>query len=279
MSEGGSSLCPWCSKNLDFCAEFPNPLPGENIFSVSSADYHRTILYCEHCELYLNKHDHAESLTQVYRGSYKDNSYGREVNQTFQRIMSLPDEKSSNRQRVQFLLKQLEQLKIEVQHILDVGSGMGVFCAAMQEKGYVATAVDVDPSLVEHMKHNIGVHALCGEFLEVDPVSAFGLADGFDLISFNKVLEHVPVQTAEEMLIHAQSMKSKNGVIYLELPDGHGASRSDQGFSRQEFFLEHYVIYTKESLNKLADRSGLNVLYCEKLQEVNDKYTVRAILQ
>jgi len=271
--------CPFCDCQTQFIIEFDSPLPNENIFSLDPSEYHRFLSFCPQCELYLNNHNYVNMLQQTYHDSYKENSYGKDVELKFDKIMNLPEDQSSNRQRVNFLNDFIHNMDHAISRVLDVGSGMGVFCAAMKECGYQMYAIDVDPNLVEHMKTRVGIHGFCGEFLTINHKDMGLGKNKFDLICFNKVLEHVPVKIAFEMLAHADSMLNEEGFIYIELPDGIGAASDDINYKRQEFFLEHFAIYSKRAVEILSENCNYQLLYCESIREVNDKYTVRAVLK
>ena len=63
--------------------------------------------------------------------------------------------------------------------------------------------------------------------------------------------------------------------MYIEVPDGQSASKS--GFSRQEFYFEHYNIFSKKSLKLYLENLNFRIFRIQKIKEVTGKYTLRAV--
>jgi hypothetical protein len=97
----------------------------------------------------------------------------------------------------------------------------------------------------------------------------------FDVITFNKVLEHVADPIA--LLALAKPHVAPHGFVYVELPDGEGAARGE-GFGREEFFVEHFHVFSLASIDRLAVHAGFNAQVIERLREPSGKYTLRAFL-
>jgi SAM-dependent methyltransferase len=152
--------------------------------------------------------------------------------------------------------------------LLDVGSGLCVFPARMKEEGWDCTALDPDPRTVKHARQYIGIDAICGDFLSSIRIPSF------DLITFNKVLEHVenPVGMLEKSHAHLCA----HGVVYVELPDGEAAISA--GARREEFFIEHFHVFSLTSFSLLANRAGFSIDCIERIREPSMKYTLRAFL-
>ena len=136
--------------------------------------------------------------------------------------------------------------------MLDVGSGLAVFPARMKEAGWTCTALDPDPRAVEHARTVVGVEAVRADFMEADDLGRF------DLVTLNKVLEHVPDPAA--MLGRTREFLAEGGVVYVELPDGEAAAADPDGPDREEFFIEHLHVFSMSSMSLLADRAGLVTL-------------------
>ena len=136
---------------------------------------------------------------------------------TFRKIMNLPDEASDNRARAARVNAYgRENLASAASFsLLDVGSGLAVFPAAMKELGWSCTALDPDSRGAEHARSLAGVEAMAADFMTVSGIARF------DVISFNKVLEHVLDPVA--MLSRAKDFLTDGGFIYVELPDGEAA--------------------------------------------------------
>jgi SAM-dependent methyltransferase len=152
--------------------------------------------------------------------------------------------------------------------LLDVGAGLGVFPYAVKQAGWHCTAIDPDPRAVAHMRDRVGVEAICADFMDVD-----GLGE-FDVVTFNKVLEHVDDPVA--MLRRAHRCVAPGGFVYIELPDGEAAAAV--GADREEFFVEHLHVFSFVSIAMLADRAGFKPVMIERLQEPSTKFTLRAFV-
>jgi hypothetical protein len=96
----------------------------------------------------------------------------------------------------------------------------------------------------------------------------------FDIVAFNKVLEHVPDPV--EMLARGTHNVAEGGFVYVEVPDGPAAA--EDGFGREEFFIEHLHVFSPDSLALTAKRAGLRPLRVDRLQEPSTKYTLCAFL-
>ena len=135
----------------------------------------------------------------------------------------------------------------------------------MKKKGWNCTAIDLDPRLVSHHQNIIGISSLQGDLREQK------LTEKFDLISFNKVLEHTenPIQ----ILSCAKNFLSKNGLIYVELPDGEAAGYESK--DREEFLIGHIHVFSFVSYVLLVKKSNLQLISCERIREPSSKYTLR----
>jgi 2-polyprenyl-3-methyl-5-hydroxy-6-metoxy-1,4-benzoquinol methylase len=172
---------------------YNSPPPGETRFDFfSNHSYQREIWQCQLCGHFVNHLD--VELDTLYEREYVETTYGAEgLLPSFQRIMALPPEQSDNYHRVKRIVSYMTPLleaRVSQQtrkpSVLDVGSGLCVFPARMKEEGWECTALDPDPRAVEHAQLHVGVKAICGDFMTVWDLGLY------DLITFNKVLEHVP---------------------------------------------------------------------------------------
>jgi 2-polyprenyl-3-methyl-5-hydroxy-6-metoxy-1,4-benzoquinol methylase len=267
--------CPFCgSTRFSTVFVYEAPPRGEVRFEFSGySRYHREVLQCEGCGHFQSLH--AMDTTGFYEQQYVSTTYGAEgLRRAFDRITALDPAKSDNVGRVRRILE-FARGSLTVRHgegrpptVLDVGSGLCVFLHRMKEAGWCCTALDPDERAAMHAREVVGVEALCGDFL-----SANGLGH-FDVITFNKVLEHVREPVA--MLAKSASHLNKGGFVYVELPDGEMAVQD--GPEREEFFIEHHHVFSLASVALLASRAGFVARLIERLREPSFKDTVRAFL-
>jgi SAM-dependent methyltransferase len=264
-----TTTCPICDGGaLPTAFSYGEPPPGETAFELPPGQaYAREYRRCATC-------GHFVAVTEIdldaalYSGGYVDATYSdlSGLRVTYDRIMSLPPEASDNVQRVRRIAE-----RTRPGSLLDVGSGLGVFPARMKETGWDVTALDPDPRAVEHTRTVVGVETVCADFMQADELGSF------DLVSLNKVLEHVADPAA--MLRRAGRFMAPSGAVYLELPDGEAAALDPDGGNREEFFIEHLHVFSMASLCRLSVRAGFTVELCERLREPSGKYTLVAWLR
>lgn len=263
--------CPCSGNRFERVHLYETPPAGEVRFAFAADGYRRTIERCASCGHYVTRH--GMDTSGLYGGAYVDATYGdlEGQRQTFLRIDGLPESKSDNAGRVKRVLDYAAQrfgTSGGPPRILDVGSGLCVFLHRLKAAGWDCTALDPDARSCEHARVTVGVNALHADFVANDGIGRF------DVISFNKVLEHVPEPVA--MLRKAGRHLEQRGFIYLELPDAEGAKA--EGFGREEFFIEHLHVFTAASLALLVQRAGLRLHLLERLREPSTKFTLRAFV-
>jgi 2-polyprenyl-3-methyl-5-hydroxy-6-metoxy-1,4-benzoquinol methylase len=243
--------------------------------SLPAGGYYREVWQCLGCGHFLSTHQMDTAL--LYTGEYVAATYrDREgIRRTFQRIAALPPERSDNVGRVERLLWFAGQYWARTGHqvprptLLDVGAGLGVFPHAVAARGWHCTALDPDPVAVAHLREDLGLAAIGADYLLANDLGRY------DVVTFNKVLEHVPDPIA--MLRRALANVRPGGFVYVELPDGELSAQ--EGPEREEFFIDHLHVFSMPSLLHLARRAGFVPLLVERLYEPSTKYTLRAFLQ
>ena len=168
---------------LECIFRYDEPPPGETPFGLD--EYEREYRRCAICGHFLGVT--SIDLGALYSGEYVDATYSADgIASTYERIMSLPPERSDNVQRVARIRERLG----DTGTALDVGSGLAVFPARMRQAGWTCTALDPDPRAVDHARTAAGVEAVCADFMAARDLGSF------DLVTLNKVLEHVPEPAA-----------------------------------------------------------------------------------
>lgn len=72
--------------------------------------------------------------------------------------------------------------------LLDVGCGTGQRLQAFRGRGYQVHGLDFLPSVVEHLRKELGIEATCGDLLQLDQLFPAG---SFDVVTAFQVVEHV----------------------------------------------------------------------------------------
>ena len=263
--------CPCAHCFVETAVEYATPPAGETPFDLRGNRYYRAYDRCGACSHWFGRTE--LDLSALYDHAYVDSTYGGRdgMRRRFDFVMSLPPERSDNRQRVarvrQFAIGRGVSESARPT-LLDIGAGLGVFPAVMAAAGWDVTATEPDPRTVEHLEQVAGVRAIAVDLLTWSgPVGAAG----YDAVTFNKVLEHVedPVM----LLAAAARLMAPGGFVYVEVPD---VAAADAGPGREEFFLEHLHVFSPASVVMLGERSGLRVVECERLRESSGKFTLRA---
>lgn len=263
--------CPCSGAHLTSVFAYDAPPAGEVRFKLDGR-YRREYKKCGLCGHFFSSHE--IDMAALYEGRYVDATYSDAdgLLQSFHRIIDLPPHASDNAARVKRLLAYgASHLASTNPTLLDVGSGLAVFPFAMQAAGWQCTAIDPDQRAAAHAREVAGVEAILGDFLQLPPASI----GRFDVVTFNKVLEHVEDPIA--MLRRARPLIKEGGFVYVEVPDGESAA--SEGPGREEFFIDHHHVFSMASLTLMAARAGFEVRQAERLREPSTKYTIWAFLE
>jgi SAM-dependent methyltransferase len=275
MSDVAHNDCPICGDGrVETVFIYHKPPQGEIRFEFSSSGYYREVFCCKNCGHFISTH--AMDTSALYKNEYVQSTYGGDegIRSVFDRIIALDPSRSDNHGRVQRILEFTRvhvtspALEKRLPTVLDIGSGLCVFLYRMKAAGWDCTALDPDPRNVRHARQVVGVHTVNADFNSAHDLGKF------DLVTFNKVLEHV--QDPAAMLAKSKENLNAGGIVYVEVPDGECAVAEGPG--REEFFIEHHHVFSMASLALLARRAGFVPLLIERLQEPSTKYTLRAFL-
>jgi 2-polyprenyl-3-methyl-5-hydroxy-6-metoxy-1,4-benzoquinol methylase len=275
MQSVQSSTCPLCGgRNFVKVFTYHAPPAGEVRFRFnSSTTYLREVGRCERCGHFISVHNMDEGA--LYSEDYVTSTYGADgIRKAFERITALDPAKSDNVGRVRrvvdfarsYLMAPLKENRAPT--VLDVGSGLCVFLHRMKGAGWDGTALDPDERAIRHARDVVGVRGVQGDFLQAVDLGRY------DLVTFNKVLEHVKDPVA--MLARSGAFLRPGGFVYIEVPDGEAAVVDGPG--REEFFIDHHHIFSAASLALMVVRAGFRLCVLERLREPSTKYTLRAFL-
>lgn len=263
--------CPMCGgADLRVHFTYSEPPPRETRFPLAKGEsYWREVHRCRNCGHYLEFF--APDQSALYMGEYVTTLYEDRdgIRRTFDKINALPPERSDNAGRVNlvdtYCRGRWTDTAPRTPRLLDVGAGLGVFPYRMKLVGWECVTLDMDERLVAHHREAIGVQATVGDVRKIEGIGTF------DLVSFNKVLEHV--ENPIEMLASVRRLLALGGLVYVELPDGEAANA--EGKERQEFLLGHRHVFSFASYALLIANAGFDLLMCERLREPSTKFTLR----
>ena len=256
--------CEICkSKEITLIKKITKKNLRENLFGLEfKKNYQRNLYKCR-CGHFYNIHKYSKFLDQVYKKSYSEYSHN-DIKKKFNKIRALK-KKSSNLQRIKFLKPFIKKNF----KILDVGSGFGIFPYEMKKKGYSIDCIESDNGMSVFLKMK-KLKLVSKNLFKIKNIKK-----KYNLITFNKILEHFEVTKIKKILRSYKKVLIKKGLMYIEVPDSLAAKKS---VDRQEFFFEHYNVFSKKSLKLLLKELGFKIKYLENIKEINDKFTLRAII-
>jgi SAM-dependent methyltransferase len=242
------------------------PPSGETAFDLRGQLYQRSYWRCGICRHEFSQH--SLDLGGLYDGAYVESTYGDRMRETFDRIISLPSDRSDNSARVRRVVEFATRFfgATYVPKLLDIGAGLGVFPFQMKQLGWECTALDPDPRAGAHLRDVVGVHTVIGDFLSVKDDDL----GRFDVVTLNKVLEHVEDPVA--MLTRVHLVCTNRSFVYVEVPDGEAAAVF--GYSREEFFVEHHHVFSPVSASLLAMNARFKIHCSLSFREPSDKFTI-----
>ncbi|MDA9882907.1 class I SAM-dependent methyltransferase [Flavobacteriaceae bacterium] len=267
-----SNVCPLTGETKSkLIFTYNEPPIGEVAYSsFMKQDYFRQVWKFFPSGHYVSTH--AMTSNNFYEGDYVDATYKdlKSMQNTFNKITSLPKEKSDNYWRFEEILNFSNKwFKDESRpKLLDIGSGLGVFPFIVNKQNWDCTALDPDKRSIDLIKANLKIKTICADFMN------YKSSKKYDIITLNKVLEHI--ENPIEMLLKTKDSINKNGFVYIEIPDGEIASLYGKG--REEFFIEHLHVFSMASTAILASKAGFKVQNISRIQEPSSKFTIRAFL-
>jgi len=265
--------CPCAGRYLAPGFTYHAPPEGETPFDLGEVPYIRAYDRCSECEHWFARH--MIDISSLYLRDYVDATYGGPdgMRARLERILALPPERSDNAGRVARIIRFAESRfdgRKAGGRLLDVGAGIGVFAATMKAAGWSVVAVEPDPRTAHHLTECVGVEAHARPIAALDPAEV----GRFDIVTFNKVLEHVEDPIA--LLTATHPFLAPRGFVYLEVPDAEAASAEGPG--REEFFIEHHHVFSAASLTLTGERAGYMPYVVRQIREPSTKFTLFAFL-
>lgn len=257
--------CSCGESNLKIALYYSKPPKNELIKIPKSENYERYYLKCLNCDHYFS--ENKIKLEDIYQKQYLEDHYGdiESLKVKFDFIMNLPKEKSDNKNRVARIINLLSGENVLGSRLLDIGAGIGVFGEEMAKYGWSVDGIELDDMMVEHLNNNTALRAWNINLLSSHET---GLGQ-FDLVTLNKVLEHVA--SPLELLKRSVKYLNENGVLYMEVPS---TDAIVEGPEREEFHIDHLHVFSLKSAKELLSRAGLYCFDSGSIIEPSGKYTI-----
>jgi SAM-dependent methyltransferase len=225
-------------------------------------NYFRKIKKCPICNHFFA--EHKINISKLYKKEYSIISTGNNIQKKFDFINSL-GKKSDNYYRVKRIISHFSNFKKKID-LLDVGSGISIFLYQVKiNTNWNVLGIEPDINYVNFAKKN-KINVIHSNFKKNI------LKKKFNIITLNKVIEHI--KNPLNFLTTVKQYLKKNGQIYIEVPDGLSASKSPKGKDQSEFNLDHFHIFSKTSLLKVASLSGLKCIKIKSIKEKSKKFTI-----
>jgi SAM-dependent methyltransferase len=246
---------------------------------ISAENYSRRWLACVDCGSASNVMDPANAarLAQLADGYYEVDFANSSVGEKFARVMALPEDKSDNAGRVKRVIARLDTWRQSLGQprrpasVLDIGAGTGVFLTKLLQSKVLmvtdwnATAIEPDPVAAEHLRGLNKFEVIQGVF------DAAPAMYGYDLVTLNKVVEHLPKPQAL-MSDVAKVLDPAGGIVYVEVPD---VLTIDRRLPTDNILGSlHHHLYSPRGFTSLIEGVGLRLLDLGRTVEPSGKITL-----
>jgi len=267
--------CILC-ESIKFTKQLEISIPDrfEKALGIREEKYSRKWVSCDICGLFYNINiDENQKLLNTIGDKYYEIDFGKiNLIDRFNRLNALPDSKSDNFHRVnriknyfnEFIKR--ENITLDKFKVLDVGSGLGIFLDSFISPQWEGTAIEPDPIAYNHI-NNISK----GRFRVINNVFKKEIInESFNLITFNKILEHLENPVA--LLVDAKTMLMNDiGLIYVEVPDLITYKHRDANDNILGSL--HFNLFDPYTLALMFKKAGLSTLKIERIIEPSGKIT------
>lgn len=139
--------------------------------------------------------------------------------------------------------------------VLEIGSATGVMLKLLVKLGWDGLGIEPSGSYMEAKKK--GLRVLNCKFEDIKLPQ-----DYFDLVVLNHTLEHM--NNPGQVLKKINDLLKKRGIVFIDVPNFGSLSSKVLGKKWPYLLpLEHKFQFTKESLTKLLNNAGFNILHWE----------------
>ncbi len=264
MKLSAADICKCKKNNLKKLFTYHKKPIQEKEFDIDKK-YHRAFYQCTICNHIYSKLYFR--LKNIYSSAYFEKTYKNieGVKKRFNFVKNLKLNQSDNKNRVLRINKFFDNKK--KLNVLDVGSGIGIFLFEMKKKSWICNGLEMDERYSYFSNKFLKIK------VENKKLQKFNAKKKYDLITFNKVLEHI--SNPIPLLKYAKKFLKKSGKIYIEVPD---ENVKKLGKLRNEFCVDHLHLFSTSSVAYLTEKAGLNLNLVERIIDPSGKYTIYAFL-
>ena len=142
-------------------------------------------------------------------------------------------------------------------NILDIGSGTGVSCILLEKKGYNMTGVDPDPKNAQLINSKLKKGKCINSYFE-----DLKIENKIDVVWLTHVIEHL--EQPDILLEKCKEWIVPDGIICIAVPDCGNPNMLNHSLNNPY----HVYHFSKNSLKRLFEKSGYNVIQCDSLSNL-----------
>jgi len=122
------------------------------------------------------------------------------------------DYKNYRSDKILEVIKRLREYN--VQRVLDLGCGFGIWSIALLKAGFKVTACDISKEAIKIVREWAQREGLSIDTL-ISPAQELELEGGFDAVICNSVLDHMPYKEAVKALQNIERILNPGGLAYI----------------------------------------------------------------
>ena len=233
----------------------PCALCGSLIFKLALVCEGFSFVKCKHCGLVQrNPQPDKNEILARYSSTYGNDylSYELENEAAFLKLqqLALKDAGFSKLEKTLFAVKQPRA--DSVPSILDIGCATGALLAALRDKGWRVTGVEISPS---------AIYAKNERKLDVRniPLEENIFPDNsFDVILASHLIEHL--NEPKTFLEETYRILKNNGSIFITTPDISGFQSLLFGSRWRSAIFDHLYLFSRRTLSKMLKTVGFKVI-------------------
>lgn len=150
-------------------------------------------------------------------------------------------------------LESLRRLGFRKGELLDIGCGAGFFMDEARKKGWNTTGIDTAKIPVNFARKKLKLNAIQKDF------NLYITKQKFDIVSLQQVIEHL--SNPNELLVKMKTLLTDNGAVCISTPNINSWLYKTLK-ERFNYFIppEHLVYYSPETLKKILEKNGFEVI-------------------
>ena len=257
---------------------FDRPDQYEAAVGVTGEGYDRRWVQCGGCGFHYSQFSRdPKVLDTIYSSAYRGGDAGwrkASVEETFRRIVTLPESESETKFRVRWIKERVERIWASgltprpspPYRALDIGGATGIFAYEFQDEHWKSHVIDPD-------EHGRFIEEKFGIPFRQQMYAPGAFAAPFHLISLIFALEHV--SNPRGVLQSVRGDLAPGGLLYVEVPDEaafHLKPTDDDIFNSC-----HLWMFGPRSLERLFEESGFDIYAFERTQTRRGHYALMAL--